>query len=68
MSIYYTREGWEQDDTIKKFKARLVVGEDQCANILTKALARISFMMMRNSIGIQTLSKANLKFKEVNVE
>lgn len=44
-----------------------VSGEEQRADILTKALARIKFKEMRSLIGVQDLTKTNLKLKGVNV-
>lgn len=44
-----------------------VAGSEQRADILMKALARIPFSEMRSLIGIEELSRNDLKLKEENV-
>ncbi|XP_019094578.1 PREDICTED: uncharacterized protein LOC109129969 [Camelina sativa] len=44
-----------------------VPGVEQRADILTKALARLKFKEMRSLLGVQYLTKKNLKLKGVNV-
>ena len=45
-----------------------VPGEEQKANLLTKALGRIKFKEMRELVGVQELSKCEFKLKGVNVD
>ena len=45
-----------------------VPGNEQKADILTKALGRIKFREMRDLIGVQDLSKMEFKLKGENVE
>lgn len=45
-----------------------IPGTSQKADILTKALARVKFVEMRNLIGVQDLSKTNAKLKRETVE
>lgn len=54
------------DGTMNNFKARLVAGEDKCAYILTKALARIKFTEMRKLLGVRDMNNTELKLKREN--
>ena len=45
-----------------------IPGNEQRADILTKALGRIKFKEMRELIGVHDISEVNIKFKGENVE
>lgn len=44
-----------------------VRGEDQCADILTKALAKLKFNDMKKKIGVQDSLRSNMKLRRENV-
>jgi len=52
----------------EQIKVEHVPGEEQKANLLTKALGRIKFKEMRELVGVQELSKCEFKLKGVNVD
>ena len=61
--FHFIRECVEKD----QIEVEFVRGEDQCADILTKALAKIKFNDMKKKIGVQDLRENGLKLKGENV-
>lgn len=56
---HYIRERFEE----KEILVEHVSGKEQCANILTKAIAKIKFIEMRKLLGVDDLSISIQKLK-----